>query len=137
MKINNDNYESYFLRYIEGRLSEEEQREVGTFLVQHPELQEMLDLYDPTYVLEKDAQLVYDDKESLKRRTKTVFMPQWTRYAVAASVALLLGTIGFMWLQNVSIPQQTMLADNTIDIDAIKEVGPCPLHRRTFIKNFI
>ncbi len=121
MKINNDNYESYFLRYIEGRLSEEEQREVETFLLQNPELQEMLDIYDPACVLEKDEQLVFNNKELLKHKPKILVMPQWTRYAAAAAVALLLGTVGYMWLQNTEMPQQAMMADNTIGVDIIEE----------------
>ena len=60
--INKDNYESFFLRYIEGRLSESEQKELEAFLLQNPETKELLELYDPMLTLEKDESLTFDKK---------------------------------------------------------------------------
>ena len=98
MKINTDNYELYFLRYIEGRLSDEERREVETFLIKHP------------------------DKDSLMRPTKSSFvMPLWVRYASVAAVALFVVSVGLVWMQRQQPIQNVLLADNAVDIDVIEE----------------
>ena len=122
MKINIDNYELYFLRYIEGRLSEEERKEVETFLIQHPDLKEIMDMYDPSFTLVKDEELVFDDKDSLMRPTKSSFvMPLWVRYASVAAVALFVVSVGLVWMQRQQPTQNIVLADNAIDIDIIEE----------------
>ncbi|MBO7199993.1 MAG: hypothetical protein J6V54_01210 [Bacteroidales bacterium] len=122
MKINIDNYELYFLRYIEGRLSDEERREVETFLIKHPDLKEIMDMYDPFFTLAKDEELVFDDKDSLMRPTKSSFvMPLWVRYASVAAVALFVVSVGLVWMQRQQPTQNIVLADNAIDIDIIEE----------------
>ena len=122
MKINTDNYELYFLRYIEGRLSDEERREVETFLIKHPDLKEIMDMYDPFFTLAKDEELVFDDKDSLMRPTKSSFvMPLWVRYASVAAVALFVVSVGLVWMQRQQPIQIVLLADNAVDIDVIEE----------------
>ena len=122
MKINIDNYELYFLRYIEGRLSDEERREVETFLIKHPDLKEIMDMYDPFFTLAKDEELVFDDKDSLMHPTKSSFvMPLWVRYASVAAVALFVVSVGLVWMQRQQPTQNIVLADNAIDIDIIEE----------------
>jgi len=122
MKINTDNYELYFLRYIEGRLSDEERREVETFLIKHPDLKEIMDMYDPFFTLAKDEELVFDDKDSLMRPTKSSFvMPLWVRYASVAAVALFVVSVGLVWMQRQQPTQNVLLADNAVDIDVIEE----------------
>lgn len=122
MKINTDNYELYFLRYIEGRLSDEERREVETFLIKHPDLKEIMDMYDPFFTLAKDEELVFDDKDSLMRPTKSSFvMPLWVRYASVAAVALFVVSVGLVWMQRQQPIQNVLLADNAVDIDVIEE----------------
>jgi len=42
MKINRNNYEAYFLDYIEGRLNKKELKEIQAFLINNPDLEEEL-----------------------------------------------------------------------------------------------
>lgn len=122
MKINIDNYELYFLRYIEGRLSEEERKEVETFLIQHPDLKEIMDMYDPSFTLVKDEELVFDDKDSLMHPKSSFVMPLWMRYASVAAVALFVVSAGLVWMQQQqTIHHDVVLADNATDIDIIEE----------------
>lgn len=122
MKINIDNYELYFLRYIEGRLSDEERREVETFLIKHPDLKEIMDMYDPSFTLVKDEELVFDDKDSLMHPKSSFVMPLWMRYASVAAVALFVVSAGLVWMQQQqTIHHDVVLADNATDIDIIEE----------------
>ena len=122
MKINIDNYELYFLRYIEGRLSEEERKEVETFLIQHPDLKEIMDMYDPSFTLVKDEELVFDEKDSLMHPKSSFVMPLWMRYASVAAVALFVVSAGLVWMQQQqTIHHDVVLADNATDIDIIEE----------------
>ena len=116
MKINIDNYELYFLRYIERRLSDEERKEVDAFLLQHPELKEVFDMYDPFLTLTKDEDLVFDDKDSLMRSKSPFVMSLWVRYASVAAAVLLVFSVGLSWMQREQPSQNVILADNTIDI---------------------
>ena len=121
MKINIDNYELYFLRYIEGRLSDEERREVETFLIQHPDLKEIMDMYDPSFTLVKDEELVFDEKDSLMHPKSSFVMPLWVRYASVAAVALFVVSVGLVWMQRQQPIQNVLLADKAVDIDVIEE----------------
>src|SRR5580765_3958686 len=66
MKINVQNYEEYFVRFIDHDLSKEEAGEVQLFLQQHPELKSELDAFQST-VLKPDSAVIFADKEVLKR----------------------------------------------------------------------
>jgi hypothetical protein len=48
MKINQDNYEQYFLDHTEGSLSPDMERELELFLEANPDLKPVLESYDPT-----------------------------------------------------------------------------------------
>jgi hypothetical protein len=48
MKINQDNYEQYFLDHAEGNLSPEMERELEDFLDANPDLRQVLDGFDPS-----------------------------------------------------------------------------------------
>jgi hypothetical protein len=48
MKINQDNYEQYFLDHVEGNLSPEMERELELFLEANPDLKPALENYDPS-----------------------------------------------------------------------------------------
>ncbi len=69
MHINRDNYESWFLLYIDAELSAEEQQEVEAFVAANPDLQAELDLLLDTRLTD-DTPLVFD-KTSLLRSEYT------------------------------------------------------------------
>ncbi|MCT4623686.1 MAG: hypothetical protein N4A46_08690 [Schleiferiaceae bacterium] len=62
-KITLDNYEEFFLDYMEGNLSAQEQIVLDEFLVQYPELKEELEEMEIFSLVEEDVQM---GKESLK-----------------------------------------------------------------------
>lgn len=70
MKINQQNYESYFVRYLDNDLTGEEAAEVQLFLQLHPELKNDLEAFRST-ILQPDEQLVFTGKSSLKRSVHT------------------------------------------------------------------
>ncbi|MBX9891128.1 MAG: hypothetical protein K2Y12_02275 [Chitinophagaceae bacterium] len=65
MNINRDNYESWFLLYIDTELSAEEMQEVEAFAATHPDLKAELDLLLDTRLID-DTPVVFD-KSSLLR----------------------------------------------------------------------
>jgi hypothetical protein len=65
MKITRENYEIWFLDYMEGRLDKQGEEEVCRFLEQNQDLQEELESFSP--VLVKDESIRYPGKEHLKK----------------------------------------------------------------------
>lgn len=65
MKITRDNYEIWFLDYLEGRLDHPNMEEVRLFLLHHPDLADEMDAI--TLSLSTDQTVRYPDKENLKR----------------------------------------------------------------------
>jgi hypothetical protein len=70
MKINQDNYEQYFLDHAEGSLSPEMERELDDFLQANPDLKAILDDYDATPLLSSE---IHNDE--LKKRLKRDIIP--------------------------------------------------------------
>ena len=66
MKINRDNYEVYFLDYLEGRLSPEMMEEVQLFVLQNPDLRNFLDEFDAISLV-ADQDVVFEKKSNLKK----------------------------------------------------------------------
>ncbi len=90
MDINRENYESWFLDYVEGSLSAGQISQVHEFIAQHPEFGAELKSWQAT-LIKPDLQLVYPDKERLKRRQRIIALPWWgTVSAIAALLALFL-----------------------------------------------
>jgi len=79
-----------FIGYIEQQLSPEEKQRVEAHCAANPSLAKELDLYKKTIAV-ADPGIVFDDKASLKRRTKVIlFNARAASFAAAASVLLLL-----------------------------------------------
>ena len=92
--INPDNYESWFLSYIDGELDAPSRRAVIEFVRLHPEknielqrLQLAVNIPDPS--------IVFPDKESLYRRDDKRRIA-WLPFARIAAAALVLGAVGLM-----------------------------------------
>jgi len=65
MGINKENYEQFFLDYLEGNLSPEEKQELADFIIAHPELRSLLDDFDGTPI--PPDRITYLKKERLKK----------------------------------------------------------------------
>ena len=61
MEINRENYEIYFVRFIDGTLSEEELSELKIFRLQNPDLSEILENYRPISL--KFKKIIYPRKD--------------------------------------------------------------------------
>ena len=70
MKINQDNYEQYFLDHAEGNLSPEMERELSDFLESNPDLKPLLDAFDPSPLQTEEIR-----NEALKRKLKRRLHP--------------------------------------------------------------
>jgi anti-sigma factor RsiW len=67
-ELNISNYESWFLSYIDGELNKEELELLQQFLLNHPHLQQELELLEGTKIV-PDTSVVFDFKSSLYRQS--------------------------------------------------------------------
>lgn len=121
--ITKQNYESWFLLYADNELSASEQELVLNFVSLHPELKTEFDviqqvklipeevtmpnksslkldelkMLETIYRFEPDQNIIYPNKQELYRKTPVFSFPLMGRWAVAASIVLLVGL--FWWIQ--------------------------------------
>ncbi|MEY4602793.1 MAG: hypothetical protein RIT43_85, partial [Bacteroidota bacterium] len=121
--ITKQNYESWFLLYADNELSASEQELVLNFVSLHPELKTEFDviqqvklipeevtmpnksslkldelkMLETIYRFEPDQNIVYLNKQELYRKTPVFSFPLMGRWAVAASIVLLVGLC--WWIQ--------------------------------------
>ena len=84
--ITRENYEIYFMEYMDGNLSARERAEVEAFLLVHPDLRELLDGMNEVW-LEVPVE-VFDKKEEIKR---TVREREIEYYAIATAEGVITG----------------------------------------------
>ncbi len=91
--INNENYEGYLMRYVDGVLAPNEVAEVEAYLDQHPDLRkEMEELASPT--LRVTAPLAtMPDKERMMQKEAERHLPIWTNVAAAMALFITAGII--------------------------------------------
>lgn len=70
MKIDRNNYEIYFLDYLEGRLPAEKIAELLIFVEENPDLKELIE-GEELINLVPDQTIYYNPKSALKRKSKT------------------------------------------------------------------
>jgi hypothetical protein len=88
MEINRNNYETFFLLYLDGELNTGELTEVESFLREHADLQKEFSLLQHT--IQRPVDTIFEPKELLYRREekRRVIPIYWTR--IAASLILIL-----------------------------------------------
>ncbi|HTI11144.1 MAG TPA: hypothetical protein VL832_21380 [Puia sp.] len=94
-KVDADNYEEYFLSYIDGELEEEDRRSVEEFVRRHPSRLDELERLQQT-VSVPDNNILFEHKELLYKKEKDrrfIILP-W-RIAAAALVAGVTGLLIF------------------------------------------
>lgn len=113
--INKDNYEAYFLDYLEGNLSEKYKKELELFLKENPKLGEELKAYDNSLFLIPDMEISFKEKESL-RHNKAFLFPLWLKYSSVAAVFILIclvaGKLLFNPIQEKELPISSPIASN-------------------------
>ncbi|MFN0276812.1 MAG: hypothetical protein ACKVPJ_13780, partial [Chitinophagales bacterium] len=67
MNININNYEELMIDYIEGNLSDEQEKQLLQFIKIHPELKAELEVFELTK-LKPDMSIVFANKEMLKKQ---------------------------------------------------------------------
>ena len=111
-EINHANYETYFLSYADGELSNVEQAMVEKFVYHHPELQSEFEVLQHAR-LTPDVDIVFPDKSLLYRSEKdekavpVIFQLTWFKVAVAAMIIII---AGYFWFaaENVLTPAKTV-----------------------------
>ena len=89
--INNENYEGYLMRYIDGELNQQEIAEVEAYLGKHPELQDELDaVSDATLRVTAPPVTMPGKERMLHRFPLSAFRIPLRGWSVAAAVALLI-----------------------------------------------
>lgn len=113
--INKDNYEAYFLDYLEGNLSEKYKKELELFLKENPKLGEELKAYDNSLFLIPDMEISFKEKESLRHK-KAFLFPLWLKYSSVAAVFILIclvaGKLFFKPVSEKELPISSPIASN-------------------------
>jgi hypothetical protein len=142
MEINTQNYESYFLLYIDNELTASQKKEVASFIAANPEYEQTLIQLQKTILVpeeiefedkmllyrfeEMEATLTSSFKKSLYRNESKVikgfFGGPAKRYAMAVA-ALFICIIGYQWISETQAIEtgkslvQTANANNAITLD--------------------
>ncbi len=95
----------FLIAALENDLSPEQGAALESYLMAHPEAQRDARLVAASRV--RPEPIVFRDKDRLKKKEGRVIV-MWQRYAVAASIALLLG---FVWWMNAGGDEQEQVAD--------------------------
>ncbi|MDP2237899.1 MAG: hypothetical protein Q8J88_15820 [Bacteroidales bacterium] len=110
-KLNETNFNDFFISFHEGLLSANEQQELEAFLELNPFLQGDFDLYDKVY-FKADEKQVYPNKKKLLRLAPVIGLGLIRNISIAASL-LLLASIAWIWLQpetKVVSPEMVVVA---------------------------
>ena len=81
MNINRNNYENYFLLYLDNELSAEERLDVEEFLNANPDLQTEMDMFREV-ILQPEPDIVFPAKQSLYRTANPVHTGNYEEYFV-------------------------------------------------------
>ncbi len=102
------NIEELLLDYLDGTLDKNKQAFVERYLANNPQIaEELAGLKDITLV--PNEEIIYGNKDNLKK-TKVFRLPLYTKYAAAASGALLIGL--FLWFSIDNNPVKLKYANN-------------------------
>jgi hypothetical protein len=115
MEINRNNYETFFLLYLDRELNPSEMSDVEKFVVENVDLQKEFSLLRQTILV--PAPIVFDQKELLfrKEEKRRVIPIYWTRIA-AAVVVLVIGS----WLMTTQLVKKQ--GGGTVGSDGKKNI---------------
>ncbi len=95
--VNMTNFESFFVRYCDDELTNEEKAATELFVYRHPEFQVDFELIQQAR-LRPDTTLSFPGRESLYRHEKNKQRPLVIRWLSVAAAAMLLLLSGLFWL---------------------------------------
>src|SRR5664279_577983 len=101
MEINRDNYETYFLLYLDQELNPSEISDVEKFISENADLQKEFSLLRQTILI--PGQAIFDQKELLfrKEEKRRVIPMHWTRIAAAVAILFIGG-----WLLSTQLTKK-------------------------------
>lgn len=109
--VHEDNFETYFVRYVEEDLSSEEREGVNEFVAANPQYKKQLDAYGAAKLM-ADTSIVFPNKDALKKKGAGRVVTMNLRYLLSAAVAATLLMVfllkGLQWLpgtENISTPE--------------------------------
>ncbi len=129
-EIDGSNYEEYFIAALEGDLSEEESADVITFLGKNPQTKLEYNAFRGTFL--KPKNIVYQDKESLKKKGLFVVYRSATLYAISIAASILL-FIGLYYI----LSQKTKPAREFSQISKLEVITPYIEDNNTVIPKII
>lgn len=126
--INRNNYETYFLLYVDGELCSEEKVAVERFVAENPDLAEELALFQST-LLQPEDNLIFEGKEALlKKEGQDISLNNYEEWflmytdnelSVEQKMQVELFVLQhpslqreFEWLQQTRLPAETMVFAN-------------------------
>jgi len=95
--INLENYETFFLLYVDGELSAPERRSVELFASQHPTQQQELEILLQTRIT-PETSVVFPNKENLYKRAGSERVVAFKVWRIVAVAAMLILAVGVFWL---------------------------------------
>lgn len=131
--ITKENIEAYLLDLLEGNLSPDEIKDLEAFLEDNPQYKEMISLYDSSLVLMTDKNVKFEDKESLRRKNKTVAFYPYIKYSFVAVAACL---ILFIFVSKLFIKPLDNTTNNNFDTVLVQNTNSTPsISSSTSLKN--
>ena len=103
--VNMTNFESFFVRYCDDELTNEEKAATELFVYNHPEFQVDFELIQQAR-LQPDAAIVFPDKHSLYRQQQAERKPVIGLWFSMAAAAIVLLIAGLFWLRGDRQPSQ-------------------------------
>lgn len=88
-KINEFNYEQYFIDHVEKQLDEQQKSDLKLFLQKNKHLNKEFELFKQT-ILKPDNSKIFEDKSSLYQKKIFIYNRRFIYYAVSAAALILL-----------------------------------------------
>lgn len=131
--ITKENIEAYLLDLLEGNLSPDEIKDLEAFLEDNPQYKEMISLYDSSLVLMTDKNVKFEDKESLRRKNKTVAFYPYIKYSFVAVAACF---ILFVFVSKLFIKPLDNTTNNNFDTVLVQNTNSTPsIYSSSSLKN--
>ncbi len=97
--INLENYETFFLLYVDEELNVEDRRSVELFASQHPAQQQELEILMQTRIT-PETSVVFPDKASLYKKVGSEKVVAFRVWRIVAVAAMLILAVGILWMNS-------------------------------------